>query len=362
MSESSSDSESSSESSESSSSASSESEKKKPKAKPTKPPSKPVSKEPTKSAKQPEPAKAPEMSLLDLDFSEPTGYASLTDSSLTTSLPSSLPVLSPSLAADLANLSSTNTTSFNIGQQNFTSKKEYELLSKINGNGLQVTYKYTRAQNQQSSKMVSIELVLTNVSNGDFNSLAITNKKLQSGMSMSDIDEIDLLKGASTTFKIGIDFNDTTQAAQFELSAVYSNDPSLGGSSTSRKWPNLSITCPIGELLQPGWSISENEFNKLQAKLKGMNEINGTIDDLTHAIFISKNYNTKLLENINMCQIPSSQQDSIKYAALTSSSKTPLILSLYFTSGTNKCQLNVNCEKIILANMFIKELKQLLTS
>lgn len=91
-----------------------------------------------------------------------------------------------------------------------------------------------------------------------------------------------------------------------------------------------------------------------------MNEVSGVVNDLTHALFISKNVAAKLLENVNMCQIPSSQQDTIKYAALTSSSKTPLLMSLFFPPGANRCQVNVNCEKIVLANMFIKEIKQLL--
>ena len=269
-------------------------------------------------------------------------------------------ILSPSLAADLANLSSSNSTSFN--QQNYVSKKEYELVNKMTGNGMHIQYRFTRAANSTSNKMVTIELVYTNVSNGDFVSLGITSKKLQMGMSMSDLPEFDLIKGASVAKTVGIDFNDTTQVAQFEITGVYSNDPLLGGTSTTRKWPNLSIGCPIGELVQPGWSISENEFNKLQAKLKGMNEISASIDELTHALFISKSLNTKLLENVNMCQIPSSQQDTIKFAALTFSTKTPLLLSLYFAaSNSKKCQINVNCEKIVLANMFLKEIKQLLT-
>jgi AP-3 complex subunit beta len=271
-------------------------------------------------------------------------------------------ILSPSLAADLANLSLTNTSNFVVGQQNYVNKKEYELLNKINGNGLQILYRFPRTLNMSSNKMITIELLLSNNSNGDFGSLRISNKKLQPGMSMSEFDEFGLIKGATSTQKIGIDFNDTIQPAQFEISAIYSNDPTLGGTSTTRKWSSLSINCPIGELVQPGWSISENEFNKQQAKLKGMNEINMSIDQLSHAQFIAKNYNTKLLESISMCQIPSSQQDLLKYASLTASSKTPLLLSLFFSqsNNANKCQINVNCEKIILANMLAKEIKQLL--
>jgi hypothetical protein len=270
-------------------------------------------------------------------------------------------ILSPSLAADLAHLSSSSSmTNFNR-QQSHMSKKEYELINKIFGNGLQIQYRFTRSPHSTSNKMITVELTYTNVSNGDFVSVSIANRKLQMGMSMSDLPEFDLIKGASVCKTLGIDFNDTLQSAQFEITAVYSNDPLLGGTSTSKKWPNLSIACPIGELVQPSWSISENEFNKLQAKLKGMNEISGTIEELTHALFISKNLSAKLLENVNMCQIPSSQQDTIKFGALTFATKTPLLLSLYFANNSKKCQVNVNCEKIVLANMFLKEIKQLIS-
>lgn len=274
---------------------------------------------------------------------------------------SNVSFISPNLA-ELANLgSSSNNSNFMSTQSVNTSKKEYELLNKINGNGLQIQYRFLRSPNNFSNKAVSVELKFDNHSNGDLTSFKITNRKLQSGMSMSELNEFDLAKNASSKQTIAIDFNDTLQSAQFELSAIYSNDPLLGGTSSTRKWPNLTIACPIGELVQPGWSISENEFNKLQANLKGMNEVTSILNDFTHALFISKNYTTKLLENVNMCQIPSSQQDTIKFAALTTSSKTPLVLSLFFMNSSKKCQINVNCEKIVLANMFSKEIMQLLS-
>ncbi len=243
-----------------------------------------------------------------------------------------------------------------------TSKKEYELLNKLNSNGLQITYVFPRTPNTTSNKMTTVELIFANFSGGDLASLAVVNKKLQAGMSMSDFSEIDLVKNGTAKQTIGIDFNDTTQACQFELTAVYSNDPSLGGTSVTKKWPSLAITCPIGEILTPGWSFTENEFNKQQAKLKEMNEVNASVASVTHAMFLSQNLNEKLLENFNICQIPSSQQDLIKYAALTTSGKCPLLLSVYFNSQANSCQLNVNCEKIVIASMFIKEVKQMLAS
>jgi len=231
----------------------------------------------------------------------------------------------------------------------------------MNSGGLQITYVFPRTPNIASNKMTTVELIFKNFTNGDLTSLAVVNKKLQTGMSISEFSEIDLVKNGTARQAIGIDFNDTTQACQFELSGVYSNDPSLGGTSLTKKWSNLAITCPIGEILTPGWSFTENEFNKQQAKLKGMNEVNANVNSVTHALFLSRNLNEKLLENFNVCQIPSSQQDLIKYAALTTSGKSPLLLSLYFNSEANSCQLNVNCEKIVIASMFIKEVKQMLT-
>ena len=79
-------------------------------------------------------------------------------------------------------------------------------------------------------------------------------------MFLSDCEEINITKGSTISQKIGIDFNNifnfSTQPAQFDISSVYTNDPSLGGTSTTRQWLNLSIAWPIGELLQPGWNIS----------------------------------------------------------------------------------------------------------
>jgi AP-3 complex subunit beta len=100
--------------------------------------------------------------------------------------------LSPSLA-DLANISASSIPI--ASAQTHVSKKEYELLSKINGNGLQISYRFTRAPNKFSPKAVTIELKLSNFSNGDFSGFHVANKKLQSGMSMSDLAEFDLPKG-----------------------------------------------------------------------------------------------------------------------------------------------------------------------
>ena len=59
-----------------------------------------------------------------------------------------------------------------------------------------------------------------------------------------------LAAGQSTTVLMSINFNDTTQPAQFQLCCK------------DKKY-NVSITAPVGELLQPN-TITENDFLNLQ--------------------------------------------------------------------------------------------------
>lgn len=59
-------------------------------------------------------------------------------------------------------------------------------------------------------------------------------------------------EGATTTAVFSINFNDTTQPAKFDLC------------TTDQKF-NVSITSPVGELLQPH-TMSEGEFTSQQGE------------------------------------------------------------------------------------------------
>ena len=104
---------------------------------------------------------------------------------------------------DLANLASSSSNSFNLGQSIITSKKEYELLNKINGNGLQINYVFPRTLSLTSNKMTTIEIIFKNFTNGDLTSLNIVNIKLQAGMSISQFHEVDLVKSDTKRQTIG---------------------------------------------------------------------------------------------------------------------------------------------------------------
>ena len=58
------------------------------------------------------------------------------------------------------------------------SSKTYELLNKMKGNGLSVTYRFTRTISIFSPKMVSIELSFSNGSDSTVSSIKIGEKVL----------------------------------------------------------------------------------------------------------------------------------------------------------------------------------------
>ena len=61
-----------------------------------------------------------------------------------------------------------------------------------------------------------------------------------------------LAANTSTSVLMAVDFNDTTQPAQFTIGV------------DDRKHP-VSLTAPVGELVQP-YTMTENDFNNLQGK------------------------------------------------------------------------------------------------
>ena len=82
-------------------------------------------------------------------------------------------------------------------------------------------------------------------------------------MNIQGFNDIDQLPGgASIITSIGIDFNDTTQAASFDIS--------IDGRQLVT---SISIPCHVGELFQPKF-ISEKDFNQNLSTF----ETNGTFN------------------------------------------------------------------------------------
>ena len=71
---------------------------------------------------------------------------------------------------------------------------------------------------------------------------------------MSDcLSTASLAPNNSTSVLLAVDFNDTTQPAQFEICAA------------AKKF-NVSIAAPVGELLRPN-TLNEKDFVTLQSEL-----------------------------------------------------------------------------------------------
>ncbi|XP_022527341.2 AP-3 complex subunit beta-2 isoform X3 [Astyanax mexicanus] len=347
-SESESEEESESESSESESESEEESEsdtdiKKKKKAAPSKPPPKQTKKESKKETK--------EMSLLDLDDFDPTPSPQVT------------PVnnfLSSSLVADLEGLSLTDTVLAPTTIAPSSSVRMYELLHRITGEGLAVEYCFSRQPFSPDPHMVAVQIQFTNNTSSESKSLHIEDPKLQSGMRIKEFPEIELLPaGESVNVVMGIDFCDSTQAANFQLC------------THTRKF-FVSIQPPVGELMVPAF-LTENEFKKEQGQLMGMNEISEKLNlgekcQSDHAIV------ERVTAKANLSRVPcgSEKENSpplppppvsspvSRFAGKTVSSGSLVLVTVARKEGGG-AQLTVNCEKMVIGTMLVKDILQALT-
>lgn len=307
------------------------------------PKAKPELKKQSKTKEQ-ETSKKKQDLLLDLD--EAFGGSS----ALTSSTGTPGDMLTPSLAGSLSSMSISDkgmsaSSSITFVKPPQIVPKSYELLNKMSGNGLCVTYKFTRTISVFSPKMVSIELTFTNNKDDEIKEIKIGDKKLQPEMEIQEFTEIDSLgKGATATVVFSINFNDTTQPAKFEL-------------CTQDQKFNVSITAPVGELIQPH-TMSEGEFTTQQGKLGGMNENSGTVklpENKQDSSSICKCVHTVA----NVIQIPSSNTEIYQFAAQTVTSNTLTLISIKMNGDSAK--LTVNCEKMVIGSMLFKELKAILS-
>ncbi|KAL5004173.1 hypothetical protein ScPMuIL_017629 [Solemya velum] len=318
-------------SSESNSEESEEEVKPKPKAKKEKP------------VKKREVPKPPMELLLDLDLSPPSGVSS---ASVTPG-----DMLTPQMASSMSSLSINDkppavSTSNSMTQLAMVQSKSHDLLNKMSGNGLSVSYRFTRTISIFSPKMVSIELCLTNHSENQLANIKVGEKKLQPDMEIQEFPEIALLgPGANTTVLMAINFNDTTQPATFHLCTL------------EQKF-NVSIKAPVGELLQP-FTMSEGEFITQQGKLTGMNENSGTVSipaDKNNAQFLC----TCVHAVANILQVPSTDETVQQFAAKTLATGTLLLVNLKVKD--NKVNILVNCEKMVIGTMLLKDIKESILS
>ncbi|XP_037308225.2 AP-3 complex subunit beta-2 isoform X4 [Pungitius pungitius] len=303
--------------------------KKKKKAAESKPAARPVKKESKKDPK--------EMSLLDLDDFEPAASPQVTPVSS---------FLSNSLVTDLEGLSLSDAVLSPANISPCSALKSYELLHRIRGEGLSVEYCFSRQPFSPDGNMVAVQMQFTNNAASEAKSLHMEDVKLQSGMRVKEFPEIELLPaGETATSVMGIDFCDSTQAANFQLC------------THTRKF-FVSIQPPVGELMRPVF-LTENEFKKEQGQLMGMNEITEklTLDPKC------RNEHTivqRVTAAANLSRVPCGSDKECRFAGRTVTSGS-LVLATVATKEGGAAQLTVNCEKMVIGTMLVKDVLLALT-
>uniref|UniRef100_A0A6Q2XCF3 AP-3 complex subunit beta n=1 Tax=Esox lucius TaxID=8010 RepID=A0A6Q2XCF3_ESOLU len=228
--------------------------------------------------------------------------------------------------------------------------KTYELLHRITGEGLSVEYCFSRQPFSPDPHMVAVQIQFTNSAASEAKNLHIEDAKLQSGMRMKEFPEIGhhrctLPAGETVSVVMGIDFCDSTQAANFQLC------------THTRKF-FVSIQPPVGELMMPIF-MTENEFKKEQGQLMGMNEITEKVTlgekcHGEHAVI------QRVTTAANLSRVPCGSDKECRFAGKTVTSGSLVLVSVV-TKDNGAAQVTVNCEKMVIGTMLVKDILQTLT-
>ncbi|NXX05634.1 AP3B2 protein, partial [Larus smithsonianus] len=291
-----------------------------------------------KRRKEPPSSKAgpKEISLLDLDDFTPPPPQPIPSSS----------IVSTSLVTDLEGLTLTDTSlAPALLSPAFGAVRTYELLHRMAGEGLSVEYCFSRRPFPGDPHMVAVQIQISNNTDAEVKSLRVSEPKPLSGMRIQEFPEIECLApGDTASVVMGIDFCDSTQAANFQL-------------CTHTRHFYVSIQPPVGELMAPVF-MSENEFKKEQGKLTGMSEIT---EKLTlpekcrsdHAIV------QQVTSAANVGRVPCGADNEYRFAAKTVTSGSLVLITLERREGA-AAQLTVNSEKMVIGTMLVKDIVQAL--
>ncbi|XP_042527694.1 AP-3 complex subunit beta-2 isoform X3 [Dipodomys spectabilis] len=279
---------------------------------------------------------AKEISLLDLEDFTPPSVQPVSPAT----------VVSASLVADLEGLTLTDSSLVPSLLSPVSSAGRQELLHRVAGEGLAVDYAFSRQPFSGDPHMVSVHIYFSNSSETPIRGLRVGTPKLPAGISIQEFPEIEsLAPGESTTAVLGINFCDSTQAANFQL-------------CTQTRQFYVCIQPPVGELMAPVF-MSENEFKKEQGKLMGMNEITEKLllPDCCrsdHAVV------QRVTATAHLGRVPCGTSEEYRFAGRTLSSGSLVLLTLD-ARPAGAAQLTVNSEKMVIGTMLVKDVIQALT-
>ncbi|XP_038275954.1 AP-3 complex subunit beta-2 isoform X4 [Dermochelys coriacea] len=277
-----------------------------------------------------------EISLLDLDDFTPAPPQ-----------PASSPaIVSSSLVTDLEGLTLTDTSLVpTMLSPAFSTMKTYELLHRMAGEGLSVEYYFNRQPFPPDPHMVAVQIQFSNNTESEVKNLRVSEPKLLSGMRIQEFQEIEsLAPGDTANVIMGIDFCDSTQAANFQL-------------CTHSRQFYVSIQPPVGELMAPVF-MSENEFKKEQGKLTGMSEI---MEKLTLPDKCQSDHTIiqQVTAAANVSRVPCGADNEYRFAAKTVTSGSLVLITLERKEGA-RVHLTVNSEKMVIGTMLVQDISQAL--
>ncbi|NWZ72959.1 AP3B2 protein, partial [Acrocephalus arundinaceus] len=277
-----------------------------------------------------------EISLLDLDdFTPPPPQPVLSSS-----------IISTSLVTDLEGLTLTDSSlTPTLLSPAFSAVKTYELLHRMAGEGLAVEYCFSRRPFPGDPHMVAVQIQISNNTDTEVKNLRVNEPKPLSGMRIQEFPEIErLAPGETASVVMGIDFCDSTQAANFQL-------------CTHTRQFYVSIQPPVGELMAPVF-MSENEFKKEQGKLMGMSEITEKLT-LPEKCRSDHSIVQQVTSAANVGRVPCGASNEYRFAAKTVTSGSLVLITLERREGST-AQLTINSEKMVIGTMLVKDIIQAL--
>ncbi|XP_076639070.1 adaptor related protein complex 3 subunit ruby [Colletes latitarsis] len=217
-----------------------------------------------------------------------------------------------------------------------------ELLNSITGHGLKIEFRFTRSQHLVSAHFVTIELTFSNEGNEPIKEIQMGVKNLPKGMLIHDFTQIPLLEINSNLLStLGINFNDSTQPANFNIDFV------IGEETYSC---SVTVKAPIGEIIR-AVMLPESMFIAEKIKLKGMNEHVANVQYSGNKTALSQT----IIETANVAVISSSDEE-IRFAAHTLASNSLVLITIKFL-GDECLEICVNCEKMVIGSILLNELK-----
>ncbi|XP_061763871.1 AP-3 complex subunit beta-1 isoform X2 [Nerophis ophidion] len=274
-----------------------------------------------------------EVSLLDLDDFSPAPANAPKSSAVSLSLLSDLEGLSLTGASTTMQAQVTTPT--------FGPVETHELLHHMTGKGLSAKYHFPRQPCLYQSGMVAVQLTLTNCSDRTLEEIHI-GERSPASLKIHCFNPIELLEpGASATVSMGVDFCDSTQAANFQL-------------CTKEDRFSVSIQPAVGELLM-SCSLTEEDFCREQSKLLGMNETSATVATATSDVSVTE----RVLSAANVGAVASSEQRLHRFAGRTVSSQVLVLVQLELKDSSGGL-LTVSTEKSVMASMLLRDLQQAL--